>query len=143
VPAEPLLLELTETALMRHATDQPLQMLDRLRATGAGLVLDDFGTGYSSLARLSRLHLAAVKIDRAFVAAMETDHGARAVVTAVLQMAGPLGCAVVAEGIETTAQRDLLAELGCPRAQGYLFGRPQAPEDATAALEASRAAVAA
>jgi diguanylate cyclase (GGDEF)-like protein len=143
VPAEPLLLELTETALMRHATDQPLQMLDRLRATGAGLVLDDFGTGYSSLARLSRLHLAAVKIDRAFVAAMETDHGARAVVTAVLQMAGPLGCAVVAEGIETTAQRDLLAELGCPRAQGYLFGRPQAPAEATAALEASRAAVAA
>jgi diguanylate cyclase (GGDEF)-like protein len=143
VPAEPLLLELTETALMHHATDQPLQMLDRLRATGAGLVLDDFGTGYSSLARLSRLHLAAVKIDRAFVAAMESDRGARAVVTAVLQMAGPLGCVVVAEGIETTAQRDLLAELGCPRAQGYLFGRPQSPAGATAALEAGRAAVAA
>jgi diguanylate cyclase (GGDEF)-like protein len=142
VPGEPLLLELTETALMRHATDQPLAMLDRLRATGAGLVLDDFGTGYSSLARLSRLHLAAVKIDRAFVAAMETDHGARAVVTAVLQMAGPLGCAVVAEGIETAAQRDLLAELGCPRAQGYLFGRPAPAAEATAALEAARTAVA-
>jgi diguanylate cyclase (GGDEF)-like protein len=143
VPGEPLLLELTETALMPHATDQPLQMLDRLRATGAGLVLDDFGTGYSSLARLSRLHLAAVKIDRAFIAAMQTDHGARAVVTAVLQMAGPLGCTVVAEGIETTAQRDLLAELGCPRAQGYLFGRPQPAAEATAALEAARVAVAA
>jgi diguanylate cyclase len=142
VPGEPLLLELTETALMRHATDQPLDMLDRLRATGAGLVLDDFGTGYSSLARLSRLHLAAVKIDRAFVAAMETDHSARAVVTAVLQMAGPLGCAVVAEGIETAAQRDLLAELGCPRAQGYLFGRPAPAAEATAALEAARTAVA-
>jgi diguanylate cyclase len=142
VPGEPLLLELTETALMRHATAQPLQMLARLRATGAGLVLDDFGTGYSSLSRLSRLHLAAVKIDREFIAAMATDQGARAVVTAVLQMAGPLGCAVVAEGIETEAQRDILAELGCPRAQGFLFGRPEPAGVATRALEASGVALA-
>jgi diguanylate cyclase (GGDEF)-like protein len=131
---ERLLLELTETALMREATDQPLQMLERLRETGAGIVLDDFGTGYSSLARLSSLRLAAVKIDRSFIAAMESDVGARAVVTAVMQMAGPLRCAVVAEGIETAAQRDLLAELGCPRAQGYLFGRPARVEEATALL---------
>jgi diguanylate cyclase (GGDEF)-like protein len=134
VPGEPLLLELTETALMRQATDQPLQMLERLRATGAGIVLDDFGTGYSSLARLSSLRLAAVKIDRSFIAAMATDVGARAVVTAVMQMAGPLGCAVVAEGIETVEQRDLLAALGCPRAQGYLFGRPAPADEATALL---------
>ena len=137
-PAERLLLELTETALMRDTTGQPLQMLERLRATGAGLVLDDFGTGYSSLARLSSLRLAAVKIDRSFIAAMETDVGARAVVTAVMQMAGPLRCAVVAEGIETAGQRDLLAELGCPRAQGYLFGRPGPVDEATALLEAAR-----
>jgi diguanylate cyclase (GGDEF)-like protein len=140
IAGERLLLELTETALMRHATDQPLQMLDRLRATGAGIVLDDFGTGYSSLHRLSSLRLAAVKIDRTFIAAMESDLGARAVVTAVMQMAGPLRCAVVAEGIETERQRELLAELGCPRAQGYLFGRPAPVEEATAALEADRAA---
>ena len=131
-PAERLLLELTESALMRQATDQPLQMLERLRSTGAGLVLDDFGTGYSSLARLSSLRLAAVKIDRSFIAAMEADVGARAVVTAVMQMAGPLGCAVVAEGIETESQRDLLLALGCPRAQGYLFGRPAPVDEATA-----------
>ncbi len=135
-PAERLLLELTETALMRDTTGQPLQMLERLRATGAGLVLDDFGTGYSSLARLSSLRLAAVKIDRSFIAAMETDVGARAVVTAVMQMAGPLRCAVVAEGIETAGQRDLLAELGCPRAQGYLFGRPAPADEATEMLAA-------
>jgi diguanylate cyclase (GGDEF)-like protein len=137
VPGEPLLLELTETALMRDATDHPLQMLERLRETGAGIVLDDFGTGYSSLARLSSLRLAAVKIDRSFIAAMESDVGARAVVTAVLQMAGPLRCAVVAEGIETVAQRDLLAELGCPRAQGYLFGRPEPAAAATERLGAA------
>jgi len=141
-PAERLLLELTETALMRDTTGQALQMLERLRATGAGLVLDDFGTGYSSLARLSSLRLAAVKIDRSFIAAMETDVGARAVVTAVMQMAGPLRCAVVAEGIETTGQRDLLAELGCPRAQGYLFGRPAAADEATRMLTAGVAVAA-
>jgi len=142
-PAERLLLELTETALMRDTTGQALQMLERLRATGAGLVLDDFGTGYSSLARLSSLRLAAVKIDRSFIAAMETDVGARAVVTAVMQMAGPLRCAVVAEGIETAGQRDLLAELGCPRAQGYLFGRPAPADEATRMLTAGVAVAAA
>jgi diguanylate cyclase (GGDEF)-like protein len=133
---ERLLLELTESALMRHATDHPLQMLERLRETGAGIVLDDFGTGYSSLSRLSGLRLAAVKIDRSFIAAMESDVGARAVVTAVMQMAGPLRCAVVAEGIETVAQRDLLTELRCPRAQGYLFGRPTSADEATALIAA-------
>jgi diguanylate cyclase (GGDEF)-like protein len=142
VPGEPLLLELTETALMHQATDQPMAMLDRLRATGAGLVLDDFGTGYSSLSRLSRLRLAAVKIDRSFVAAMETDVGARAVVTAVLQMAGPLRATVVAEGVETERQRELLRELGCPRAQGWLFGRPEPVAAATATLDAARAVTA-
>jgi diguanylate cyclase len=142
VPGEPLLLELTETALMHQATDQPMAMLDRLRATGAGLVLDDFGTGYSSLSRLSRLRLAAVKIDRSFVAAMESDVGARAVVTAVLQMAGPLRCTVVAEGVETEDQHELLRELGCPRAQGWLYGRPEPAAAATATLEAARAATA-
>jgi diguanylate cyclase (GGDEF)-like protein len=139
LPGEPLLLELTETALMHQATDQPMAMLDRLRATGAGLVLDDFGTGYSSLSRLSGLRLAAVKIDRSFVAAMETDVGARAVVTAVLQMAGPLRCMVVAEGVETERQREILRELGCPRAQGWLFGRPESVAAATATLAADHA----
>ena len=141
-PAERLLLELTESALMRQATDQPLQMLERLRSTGAGLVLDDFGTGYSSLARLSSLRLAAGKIDRSFIAAMESDVGARAVVTAVMQMAGPLRCAVIAEGIETESQRDLLLALGCPRAQGYLFGRPAPVDEATEMLERAAATAA-
>ena len=79
-----------------------------------------------------------MKIDRSFIAAMEADVGARAVVTAVVQMAGPLGCAVVAEGIETASQRDLLRELGCPRAQGYLFGRPAPVDEATEMLARRR-----
>ena len=81
-----------------------------------------------------------MKIDRSFIAAMEADVGARAVVTAVMQMAGPLGCAVVAEGIETESQRDLLLALGCPRAQGYLFGRPAPVDEATEMLERAAAA---
>jgi EAL domain-containing protein (putative c-di-GMP-specific phosphodiesterase class I) len=137
IPPGRVFLELTETALMESATDRPLAALDRLLASGARLVLDDFGTGYSSLSRLSRLRLAAVKIDRSFVAAMETDVGARAVVTAVLQMAGPLRCTVVAEGIETERQRDLLREMGCARGQGWLFGRPQSVAAATATLAAA------
>jgi diguanylate cyclase (GGDEF)-like protein len=136
VPGEVLLLELTETALMRDTGTQPREVLDRLRRTGAGLVLDDFGTGYSSLSRLSSLELAAVKIDRTFIASMATDPASRAVVSAVLQMAGPLRCVVVAEGVETEHQRDLLAELGCPRAQGYLFGAPQPAEAAGRLLAA-------
>jgi diguanylate cyclase (GGDEF)-like protein len=139
MPGEPLLFELTETALMHQTTDQPMAMLDRLRATGAGLVLDDFGTGYSSLARLSRLRLAAVKIDRSFIAAMESDVGARAIVTAVLQMAGPLRCMVVAEGVETERQHEVLRDVGCPRAQGWLYGRPESAAAATATLAAADA----
>jgi diguanylate cyclase (GGDEF)-like protein len=138
IPGDRLLLELTETALMERATTQPLATLDRLRATGARLVLDDFGTGYSSLARLGGLALAAVKIDRSFIARMGADAGASAVVAAVLQMAGPLGTAVVAEGVETEAQRELLAAMGCPFAQGYLFGAPAGVDETTALLQAER-----
>ena len=126
---------------MRHTTDQPLQMLERLRATGAGLVLDDFGTGYSSLARLSSLRLAAVKIDRSFIAAMETDVGARAVVTAVMQMAGPLRLRGRRRGHrDRRASATCSRELGCPRAQGYLFGRPAPADEATEMLAAGVAA---
>jgi diguanylate cyclase (GGDEF)-like protein len=136
VPGDRLLLELTETALMERATTQPLATLDRLRATGARLVLDDFGTGYSSLARLGVLALASVKIDRSFIDRMSDDEGARAIVAAVLQMAGPLGTVVVAEGVETEAQRDMLSAMGCQFAQGYLFGAPAGVDEATARFAA-------
>jgi EAL domain-containing protein (putative c-di-GMP-specific phosphodiesterase class I) len=136
IPGDRLLLELTETALMERVITQPLAMLERLRATGARLVLDDFGTGYSSLARLGGLALAAVKIDRSFISRMVDDEGARAIVAAVLQMAGPLGTAVIAEGVETETERELLAGMGCRCAQGYLFGAPADAQEATARFEA-------
>ncbi|MGA2924785.1 MAG: EAL domain-containing protein [Solirubrobacteraceae bacterium] len=117
-------LELTESTLMERATGGPLAMLDRLREVGVGLSLDDFGTGYSSLSRLSQLRLSAVKIDRSFVARMLTDATTGAIVNAVLRMAEPMQIDVIAEGVETIAQRDALARLGCRYAQGYLFARP-------------------
>jgi predicted signal transduction protein with EAL and GGDEF domain len=139
IPGRRVLLELTETALMERATTQPLATLDRLRATGAQLVLDDFGTGYSSLARLGVLALASVKIDRSFIHRMADDEGARAIVAAVLQLAGPLGTVVVAEGVETQAQRELLSAMGCHFAQGYLFGAPAGVDETTALFEAEPA----
>ena len=91
VPPERLVLELTETGLMEHATSRPLEMLDRLSMVGVQLSLDDFGTGYSSLARLSRLRLAAAKIDRSFVTAMLNDPATDAIVTLVVRMAELMG----------------------------------------------------
>ncbi len=89
-----------------------------------GLAIDDFGTGYSSFLQLRSLPLTALKVDRSFVAGVAESAADRAIVRATLELAGALGLGVTAEGVETTAQRDALVELGCARAQGFLLGRP-------------------
>jgi len=94
------------------------------REAGIAVAVDDFGTGHSSLATLRRLPAQELKIDRAFVVDMVHDNDARAIVEAVLTMARTLGLRVVAEGVETPAQRDLLVQLGCDELQGYLFAKP-------------------
>ena len=104
--------------------DQVLKTLDALRRAGVVAVLDDFGTGYSSLSYLHRFPLRALKIDRSFVAALRPgDGGSSAVVHAVLALARTLGLEVIAEGIETSDQRDYLMDIGCEQGQGYLFSR--------------------
>ena len=118
-----LALELTETALMDDA-GPPIQALDALRKLGVRLVIDDFGTGYSSLGRLRRLPLDGLKIDGSFVAGLETGTVDTAIIEAVLTMARALDLPAVAERVETHEQVARLMELGCPRAQGYLLGRP-------------------
>ena len=122
LPARALRLEITETFAMQ---DSDLRCtLDSLRDLGVGLALDDFGTGYSSLSSLDQLPLDAVKIDRSFTSKMASSEYHAALIEATLRMARALRLEVIAEGVETTAQADQLLLLGCPLAQGWLFGQP-------------------
>ncbi len=118
-----LMLEVTESTLI-DADDAAVQTFDRLRAMGVGLALDDFGTGYSSLSYLRRFRFNRIKIDRNFVAAMDSGHGDPALVNAIISMAHELDMAVVAEGVETETQLEILRAHDCESVQGYLFSRP-------------------
>jgi EAL domain-containing protein (putative c-di-GMP-specific phosphodiesterase class I) len=124
LPPNRLHLEITETALMQ-ASPTLVGELRQLREAGVGVVLDDFGTGFSSLSLLRDFPVSMVKVDKSFVAPLLDDSGAQAIVRAVLGMCRDIGVPVVAEGVESEAQADLLAELGCSHVQGYLFGRPR------------------
>jgi diguanylate cyclase (GGDEF)-like protein len=125
VPPGRVRLEMTEGALFENP-DQACTTLETLRRAGVYAALDDFGTGYSSLSYLHRFPLHTVKIDKSFVADLRgTTGGSAAVVRAVLALASTLGMEVVAEGVETTQQRDHLIELGCTFGQGFLFSQPR------------------
>ncbi len=125
LPPSRLVAEVTEGALL----DNPERVrgtLDRLRMIGVGAALDDFGTGYSSLSYLHSLPLRMLKIDRAFVLELDNDGNTNSttVVAAILALARGLNIKVIAEGIETEAQRHALLAMGCEMGQGYLLGRP-------------------
>ncbi|MDE2156177.1 MAG: EAL domain-containing protein [Xanthomonadaceae bacterium] len=125
LPPSRLIVEVTEGALL----DDPAHVratLDRLREAGVGAALDDFGTGYSSLSYLHSLPLRMLKIDQAFVCELDQEDNANStpVVVAILALARALGIQVIAEGIETPAQREALLGMGCEFGQGYLLGRP-------------------
>jgi diguanylate cyclase (GGDEF)-like protein len=124
LPAHRLTLEITETALMENL-ETGNAILQAIRAMGARIALDDFGTGYSSLSYLQTFALDEIKIDRAFVAAMETQDRTREIVALIAAIARNLGAVTVAEGIETQKQLDLVVAAGCNAAQGYFFNRPK------------------
>ncbi|HEY8877025.1 MAG TPA: EAL domain-containing protein [Roseateles sp.] len=135
LPAERLEIELTESALL-HDGQHAIDLLTRLRALGIRVALDDFGTGFSSLAYLRRLPLDQLKIDRAFIADLDHPRAgatARAIVAAIHDLAQALGLHTVAEGIETTEQQQVLAEMGCSLGQGFLYAQAL-PRDATQAF---------
>lgn len=123
LPPSSLKLELTESSVMEDAV-YAAGVLKELKAKGVGVSVDDFGTGYSSLSQLRRLPFGELKIDRSFVHAATDDEDDAAVVAAIVLLARTLRLQVVAEGVETEAQLELLRTLGCERAQGYLFSRP-------------------
>jgi len=116
-------LEITESVAMTRPR-QALEQLHALVTLGCSVSLDDFGTGYSSLAYLKTLPVSKIKIDQSFVRDIDSDPSDAVIVQAIIAMAGTLGLEVVAEGVETEAQKSLLERYGCPGYQGYLFCRP-------------------
>jgi len=122
-PAGRLELELTESLLIEDVAGVVAKM-NALKALGVRLSLDDFGTGYSSLGILKRLPLDQLKIDQGFVRDLLTDAQDASIVRAIISLGESLQLQVIAEGVETEAQRDALLALGCTHFQGYLFGRP-------------------
>jgi EAL domain-containing protein (putative c-di-GMP-specific phosphodiesterase class I) len=118
-----LVLELTETFVpLIH--DSVRDEIDRLRRHGVRIALDDLGTGYSSMAMLTELPIDVLKIDRRFVAGLGTDPRCEAVVHSIVTLGQRLDMEVVAEGVETRAQHEVLAQMECPSVQGYLYSRP-------------------
>jgi EAL domain-containing protein (putative c-di-GMP-specific phosphodiesterase class I) len=116
-------LEITESILMKDVQTNIMALTD-LRARGIQLSVDDFGTGYSSLSYLSVFPVGKLKIDRSFVSAMTNSDDQAAIIDSVLALGQSLNMTVIAEGIETTEQRDMLEAKGCAQGQGYLLGRP-------------------
>jgi EAL domain-containing protein (putative c-di-GMP-specific phosphodiesterase class I) len=128
LPPGLLELELTETVLM-NATRERGEIFAHLRQVGVTIALDDFGTGYSSLDYLRRFPTDRIKIAQDFVRHMETAPGDASIVKATIGLAHELGIMVIAEGVETREQLELLREWGCSEAQGFYFAKPLAPEE--------------
>jgi EAL domain-containing protein (putative c-di-GMP-specific phosphodiesterase class I) len=125
VPAPSLTLEITETMVVGES-QRSLEVVQSLVEQGVKISCDDFGTGYSSLARLRRLPINEIKVDRSFVARMAADDTDRAITRSVLALGRGLGLTTVAEGVEDRDGWDILRAFGCDQAQGFLVSRPLA-----------------
>jgi len=133
-------LEITETIAMADV-ERSAKVLSQLKALGVSLDIDDFGTGYSSLSRLQAFPVDTLKIDRVFVSRIDSDHETHEIVRIIVMLAHNLGLKVVAEGVETQAQLELLKRIGCERAQGYLFSKPVDQQTIEKLLAADRAGI--
>lgn len=132
--AEYLEVEITES-LLAQDLENTLDVLNHLHDLGVQIAVDDFGTGYSSLAYLKRFPLHKLKLDQSFVRDLEQDADDRAIASGVVNLGHSLGLVVIAEGVETPAQLDILRRLGCDEIQGYLYSRPLPPADLAAWLQ--------
>lgn len=128
LPPENLTLEITESALMKDAASA-LAVLRALKSLGVSLAIDDFGTGYSSLSYLQRFPLDVLKVDKSFVDGLGISADGEEIVAAVINLAHALGLEVVAEGVETERQLEVLQRLHCDFAQGFLFSKPVSAAD--------------
>lgn len=134
LPVNALAIEITEGVLMSNVAVAQT-WIGSLRNDGLRIYLDDFGTGYSSLSYLKRFPMDTVKIDKSFIRDLGVDSSDRTLVEAIVNMAGSLGLNVVAEGVETAAQLEILRQLGCGYGQGYFFSRPVPPHEFPAVAE--------
>jgi diguanylate cyclase (GGDEF)-like protein/PAS domain S-box-containing protein len=134
LPGRNMTIEITE-GLLLDADAGTTSVLRRLRDSGMRVSIDDFGTGYSSLSYLHKFQIDTLKIDQSFVRNLVSEPGANALSESIIVMGHKLGLTVVAEGVETAAQRDFLITAGCDSAQGYLFSRPIPPEEFDALLQ--------
>jgi diguanylate cyclase (GGDEF)-like protein len=132
---ERIQIELTETAIIDDV-ERAAHNLQVLRDAGMRVALDDFGTGYSSLTYLNQFAIDCIKIDKSFVDNVARDRQSAIIVASVTRLASSLGMGVVAEGVETDQQRDVLTAAGCGALQGYRFGKPMSPTDAKAMIVA-------
>jgi EAL domain-containing protein (putative c-di-GMP-specific phosphodiesterase class I) len=123
LPGQAIVVEITEGLLLDTTSSVADQLLD-LRDAGIQMSLDDFGTGYSSLSYLQKFDIDFIKIDQSFVRHLIPNSTDLALCKAIIVMAHALGMRVIAEGVETVQQRDLLAEAGCDYGQGYFFSKP-------------------
>jgi EAL domain-containing protein (putative c-di-GMP-specific phosphodiesterase class I) len=128
LPPSALELEITESVLIQ-AFETNVHKLEALRAMGIRTALDDFGTGYSSLTYLQQLPIHTLKIDQSFINRIQHEQSTRTITATLILLAQQLGMSVVAEGIETQAQYELLASFGCDSIQGYLISKPLSTED--------------
>ncbi len=139
IPLSMVELEFTETAAM-EVSSSVLEEIASLRADGARIAIDDFGTGFSNMARLRTMPLDRVKLDPTLIVDIDTDEKARVIVQAVIQLIKGVGCEVIAEGIETVAQADILRAMGCDTVQGFIFAPAMFEQDYLAWTAGSRAA---
>jgi PAS domain S-box-containing protein len=134
VPADALCLEITESSVLDRS-GRNLEALRELKALGLSLAIDDFGTGHSALSYLSDLPFDSLKIDRSFITPIATSPSRAELVRGIVRIAGAVGMRVVAEGIETGRQQELLVDASCHYGQGYLYSRPVPVDEAAALLE--------
>ncbi len=134
LPSDGLTLEITESTIMDDM-ENTMRALQRMSALGVELSIDDFGTGYSSLAVLKQFPLDALKIDHSFIRELTTDLDDLEIVSAIIAMGHNLGLKIVAEGVETSRQLELLRHRGCDEIQGYFVSRPLSAADATYLLQ--------
>ncbi|MEY8876671.1 MAG: EAL domain-containing protein, partial [Leptothrix sp. (in: b-proteobacteria)] len=139
LPPERLELEMTESGLMEQG-ERAEALLAELRQLGVHVAIDDFGTGYSSLAYLKRFEVDKLKVDRSFINDLASSASDQQLVITMVTLGHNLGMTVLAEGVETEAQLDLLQDMGCNAVQGYWFSQPRPAREARRWLRPTRAA---